>query len=87
MIRKAPKINPVTIESEDRIEVECFRFKMDVTKDGYIRICALNPSTIGDVEIIIEGQFSQTIVSREGYRKRKEVLTVFKCNPSKRDSK
>jgi len=80
-----PKENPVRIESEDRIEVDCYRFKMDVTKEGYVRIYAFNPSTKGDVEIIIEGRFSQAIISREGYRKRKEILTVFKCNPSQRE--
>jgi len=84
MNRLRKKYNPVIIE-EDIVTVDCYRFKMEVTKEGFLRIYAFNSSEKGDVQIIVEGRLSRVLLTQEGRKGEKEVLEVFKINPSKRE--
>lgn len=46
------KVNPVVIE-EERVLVDCYRFKIEITDEGLIRVYAFNSRDKGDVEIIL----------------------------------
>lgn len=58
-------------ESKDRIEVDCYRFKVEILKDGSLKIYAFNSRTKGDVCILIK---SDKITLTWEYGKEKDIL-------------
>jgi len=47
------KNDPVTIDN-DKVLIDCYRFKIEITKEGYLKIYAFNPRARGDVLVLIK---------------------------------
>lgn len=84
--KKVP--NPITIDEEhDEIFVECYRFKVEISPDGELRIYALNSiANGGDTEITIKGNLKSLIVKQEhrGFEKEIPIFQDYMKNPSQR---
>lgn len=67
-LKKADR--PFSID-DSQVLVDCYRFKIEITKEGYIRLYAYNESKKGDIMVVVKPD-SLVLVWEKGFRK--EIL-------------
>jgi len=71
MSSKGKRIDPVLVD-KDAVLVDCYRFKIEITDQGYIRFYAFNSWEKGDIEITIK--LGKILLVREIDGQEEEIL-------------
>ena len=72
LVKSQPQVNPI-MEDGDRILIDCYRLKIELTRDGQVRVYAFNPRNKGDVLIQIKSDKILLTWEHEKH-KTKEIL-------------
>jgi len=72
LVRPQQEVNPI-VEDGDRIVIDCYRVKVELTKDGEVRFYAYNARNKGDVLVLVKSD-KILLTWEHGGNKTKEIL-------------